>query len=307
MTSTHHERGISHGGSAALQKRISNAILIGTPLCGTLYSAFYFQSHAIEPFSIFQLIFWYVVTGIGLGVGFHRYFTHKSFDTFPAVRLLLGVAGSLGFQGSVIRWIADHRRHHRFSDQPPDTHTPHRFPNLRKLWSRFRNLWHAHIGWMFDDSTTSPNVYAPDLLQDPIAVRLDRWYWFLTALSLFIPYSLGFLYGGRETAFQSLLLGGCLRASLLHNVIWAINSIGHTWGSRPSTCKDESRNNWGLALLSFGEGWHNNHHAAPRCAYNNWRGYEFDPNGALINLLERLGIVWSVNKKQSSHHHTKQT
>ena len=307
MNTTHSKRGISHGGPAAVRKRIANAFLIGTPLLGTVYSAFYFRSHPVSGFAIFQLLIWYLVTGLGIGVGFHRFFTHKSFQTFPAVRLILGIAGSLAFQGSVIRWIADHRRHHRYSDQLPDTHSPHRFPLLHRMRSRFRNLFHAHIGWMFDDTTTAPEVYASDLLRDPVALWLDRWYFPLTLLSLLIPYFLGYIYDGREAAFQCLLLGGCVRVTLFHNVTWAVNSIGHTWGDRPSTHENESRNNWVLAFLAFGEGWHNNHHAAPRCAYNNWRGYEFDPNGALINLLERLGIVWSVNRKHSLHAHTNET
>jgi stearoyl-CoA desaturase (delta-9 desaturase) len=153
---------------------------------------------------------------------------------------------------------------------------------------------------MFDDSTTIAEVYAPDLLRDPIALWLDAWYFPLAALSLLVPYAWGFLYGGREVAFQSFLLGGCVRTTLVHNVVWAINSVGHTWGRRPSTRDDQSRNNWILALVTFGEGWHNNHHAAPRCAYNNWRGYEFDLNGVLISLLGYLGVVWEVNSKHPS-------
>ncbi|MDP3073554.1 MAG: acyl-CoA desaturase [Opitutaceae bacterium] len=289
-------RGIILGGPAAWEKRFVNALLIGAPLVGTLYACHYFRSNAVSGIALIQFAGWYVISGVGIGIGFHRLFSHKSFQTYPAIKLLLGIAGSLAFQGSVVRWIADQRRHHRFTDQPPDTHTPHRFPLLARSWSRARNLWHAHVGWMFDASTTDPRVFAPDLLRDPIAVWLDRWYFALTALSWLLPYGVGFLVGGSEVAFQSILLGGCVRTAALHHVIWAVNSIGHTWGSRPSTRDDESRNNWVLAAFTFGEGWHNNHHAAPRSAYNNWRGYELDVNGAIIRLLERLHLVWSVNR-----------
>jgi len=297
MTPNNVNVGIRYGGSAAFRKRIANGFLIGFPLLGSLYALFYFSHHRVLPFAVLQMVLWYVVTALGVGVGFHRYFTHRSFQTTPVMRLLFGVAGSFTFQGSVIRWIADHRRHHRFSDEPPDVHTPHRYPILHRVWSRMRNLWHGHVGWMFDDSSTVVEIYAPDLLRDPIARWLDRWYPCVLCVSLLLPYLCGLFYGGYEVAFQSLLLGGFVRITLLHNVTWAINSIGHTWGTRPSTINDESRNNWFLAVLTFGEGWHNNHHAAPRCAYNNWRGHELDFSGALIRILERLGAVWAVVTK----------
>jgi stearoyl-CoA desaturase (delta-9 desaturase) len=161
-------------------------------------------------------------------------------------------------------------------------------------------LWHAHVGWMFDNTTTDPDVYAPDLKADRVAQRLTQWYWELTFLSLAVPTAIGWAFGGPRAALDSLLLAGCVRTTVLHNLIWAVNSIGHTWGSRPSTTHNESRNNVFLALATFGEGWHNNHHAAPRCAYNGWRRYEVDFNGALIRILAWLRIVWAVNGRPRS-------
>ncbi len=177
----------------------------------------------------------------------------------------------------------------------------HRAPPPPVSWrAMLADLWHAHVGWMFDNTTTDPDVYAPDLKSDRIAQHLTRWYWPLTILSLAGPTAIGWALGGMRAAVDSLLLAGCVRTTALHNMIWAVNSVGHMWGSRPSTARNESRNNFILALLTFGEGWHNNHHAAPRCAYNNWRRYEVDLNGAVIRVLARLGIIWKVNGRPRS-------
>jgi stearoyl-CoA desaturase (delta-9 desaturase) len=285
---------IGRGGKAVRTKRIVNGILIGVPLLGSAWACVHFRDHAPAGIAVAQAIILYVVTGIGIGVGFHRLFSHRSFETYPAIRLAFGIAGSLAFQGSVVRWVADHRRHHRFTDEEPDTHTPHRYPAPAPWKEKVRDLWHAHVGWMFDDTTTDPKVYAPDLRGDRVAQFLTRWYWPLTFASVASPTVLGYALGGAENAIDSLLLAGCVRTTFLHNVIWAVNSIGHTWGARPSTEHNESRNNVFLAIVTFGEGWHNNHHAAPRAAYNNWRGREVDFNGGLIRVLARLGLIWSV-------------
>ncbi len=289
-------RGIRYGGPPAAIKKLQNGLLIGTPFVGSIFTVVYLTSHPVSNIAIVQFAFWYLITGVGIGVGFHRYFTHRSFKTYGVLRLLLGIAGSLAFQGSVTRWIADHRRHHKYSDREHDTHTPHKYSEDGRTSSLVKNMWYAHVGWMFDETTTDASVYAPDLLRDPIAVWLTRWYVSLTVASLALPYCIGYLFGGAEAAFQSLLLGGFLRITLLHNVIWAVNSVGHQWGSQPAGSHDHSRNNWIVAALTFGEGWHNNHHSSPRCAFNNWRGYEIDINGAIILLLKRLGIVWDVHE-----------
>lgn len=288
--------GITYGGATALEKRLVNSALIGIPFLGSIYAIFYFQFHPISSFAVSQLILWYTVSGIGVGVGLHRLFTHKSFQTSSTLRLLFGIAGSLAFQGSVIRWVAEHRRHHKYTDQELDTHSPYRLPN-QSLLHKVQNFCHAHIGFMFDNTYTHPEVYAPDLMNDPVAVWLTNWYPFLTLIALLLPYGLGYIYGGSEVAIQCLLLGGFVPRALLHQVIWSINSIGHIWGARPSTTDNYSTNNWLLAITSFGEGWHNNHHAAPSCADLNWTGWQIDVGGMTITILEKLRLVWDVNKK----------
>lgn len=284
-----------------MMKRWQNSLLIGIPFVGSIYAVVYAATNQVSRFAVFQMAFWYLITGVGIGVGFHRHFTHQSFKTYPLVRLLLGIAGSFAFQGTVIRWIADHRRHHKFSDREYDTHSPHTEATGKSWATLCRNLWHAHVGWMFDETTTDAMVYAPDLLRDPISRWLTRWYPGLTLLSLALPYAIGHFVGGGEVAFQSLLLAGFLRTTLLHNVIWAVNSIGHQWGNQSGGNRDQSRNNWILAVLTFGEGWHNNHHQYPRCAYNNWSGYQFDINGFIIRVFAQIGVAWDICDKRTTH------
>lgn len=283
-------KGISIDPKAALKKRVWNAFLIGTPLAGTLYSPFYFISHPPSWVETTSFLFFYLLTGMGIGLGFHRCFTHHSFRPIAPLKFSLLFAGSLAFQGSVIRWVADHRRHHRFTDTNWDTHSPYVYGET-PISNKWVGLFHAHVGWMFDRTTTSYEVYAPDLLRDSMALAFHRHYLSLTFLSLLLPYSYGWLLGGQEAALGSLLLGGCVRATLFHNVVWGVNSMGHSHGTQEASEHDESRNNTFLALMTFGEGWHNNHHAAPRSAYNRWMWHQFDLNGAIIRLLGHLGWV----------------
>jgi len=199
----------------------------------------------------------------------------------------------MAFQGSVLRWVADHRRHHRFADKPWDTHSPY-----VKVTNAIQNpvfgVVHAHVGWMFDQTTTSYRTYAKDLLSDRTVMLFHYMYLPLTGLSLLLPYLYGFAFGGTEHAIGCLLFGGCVRTTLFHNVVWGVNSIGHMFGGHEASEKDSSRNNFPLAMLTFGEGWHNNHHASPRAAYNRWKWYQFDLNGGIIWMLGKLGLVSDI-------------
>ncbi|MBS0207104.1 MAG: acyl-CoA desaturase [Planctomycetes bacterium] len=285
--------GISLERDAANSKRIANLISIGIPLVGTAYAPLHFRHYSIGWIALSSFVLFYIAIGIGIGLGFHRYLTHKSFLPVRWLKWTLLVLGSFAFQGPVIRWIADHRRHHRFSDHPWDTHSP-LFNELHPIHSKFRGLWHAHVGWMFDRTTTDYRVYAPDLLRDRDCVLLEHLYPLWMFLSLALPWLYGFLLGGADVAWSCLILGGCVRTTVFHNVVWGVNSIGHIFGSRDATKRDSSRNNLLLALATFGEGWHNNHHAAPRCAYNRWKWYQIDLNGILIWCLGKSGLVKDI-------------
>ncbi len=207
----------------------------------------------------------YAISGHGITVGFHRYFTHKSFKADRPLRVALAVAGSLAIEGPVIRWVADHRRHHAFSDKDGDPHSPWRYgENVRALT---KGLFHAHVGWLFDVEQTAQARYAPDLLADQDIVRVSRAFPALVAASMLAPALVGGLWSmswqGALTAFFWASPGP---GRLLHHVTWSINSICHAVGERPFKSRDRSGNVWWLAVLSMGESWHNLHHADPTAA-----------------------------------------
>jgi stearoyl-CoA desaturase (delta-9 desaturase) len=235
----------------------------------------------------------YFGTGLGVTVGFHRHFTHKSFKATRPMKVALAITGSLAFQGSIVSWVADHRRHHAFSDKEGDPHSPWLFGT--GPLALVRGFWHAHMGWLFDRDKTNARRFAPDLLADRDVAAVDRQFVLLTAVSLGVPALLGGLlswsWWGALTAF---LWGGLVRVGLLHHVTWSINSVCHMAGRRPFGTRDRSANVWWLAVLSFGESWHNLHHADPTCARHGVKRGQIDMSARLIWLFEKFGWVHSV-------------
>ena len=235
----------------------------------------------------------YFGTGLGVTVGFHRHFTHKSFKATRPLKVALAITGSLAFQGSIVSWVADHRRHHAFSDKEGDPHSPWLFGT--GPLALVRGFWHAHMGWLFDRDKTNARRFAPDLLADRDVAAVDRQFVLLTVVSLGVPALLGGLlswsWWGALTAF---LWGGLVRVGLLHHVTWSINSICHMAGRRPFGTRDRSANVWWLAVLSFGESWHNLHHADPTCARHGVKRGQIDMSARLIWLFEKFGWVHSV-------------
>ena len=235
----------------------------------------------------------YFGTGLGVTVGFHRHFTHKSFKATRPMKVALAITGSLAFQGSIVSWVADHRRHHAFSDKEGDPHSPWLFGT--GPLALVRGFWHAHMGWLFDRDKTNARRFAPDLLADRDVAAVDRQFVLLTAVSLGVPALLGGLlswsWWGALTAF---LWGGLVRVGLLHHVTWSINSICHMAGRRPFGTRDRSANVWWLAVLSFGESWHNLHHADPTCARHGVQRGQIDISARVIQAFEKLGWATSV-------------
>jgi stearoyl-CoA desaturase (delta-9 desaturase) len=229
-------------------------------------------------------------------VGYHRLLTHRSFRAPRPVRAVFAVAGSLAIEGSVISWVAAHRRHHAFADVEGDPHSPH-LGEEEGVVGMLKGLWHAHVGWLFDEEKTSIERWAPDLLKDPVMTRIDRLFPALAAVSLVLPAVAGFAFTGTLWgAVTAFLWGGLARVFLLHHMTWSVNSICHYFGKRPFETTDLSTNNWPLALLSFGESWHNNHHAFPTSAIHGLGRWQIDPSGFVIRALERVGLARDVKR-----------
>jgi stearoyl-CoA desaturase (delta-9 desaturase) len=235
----------------------------------------------------------YILCGLGVTVGFHRLLTHRAFKTSPAVRALFAILGSAAVEGPVIEWVANHRKHHAYSDCDGDPHSPHLHGGG---WGgALRGLWHAHLGWVFQPGVADPQRYAPDLLADPVIVFVDRTFVLWVALGLALPFGLGVALGGTVAAgLTGLLWGGAVRMLVLHHVTFSINSLCHVFGRRPYATGDESRNLGWLAAASFGEAWHNNHHAFPTSATHGLERRQFDPSALVIGGLERAGLAWDV-------------
>jgi stearoyl-CoA desaturase (Delta-9 desaturase) len=241
---------------------------------------------------IIAVVFYYI-SGLGISMGFHRYFTHGSFKAKTGFRVALAIAGSLAIEGPVLTWVADHRRHHKYSDREGDPHSPWRFGDDWKALTK--GLAWAHIGWMFDGNHTSEQKFCPDLLADEKVSRISRNFPALVAISLLAPPLIGGLWAwswwGALTAF---FWGSLVRVAFLHHVTWSINSICHTFGKEEFEVRDKSRNvNW-LAILSFGESWHNLHHSDPTCARHGALRGQIDTAARLIWFAEKFGWAYDV-------------
>jgi stearoyl-CoA desaturase (delta-9 desaturase) len=254
-------------------------------------------SGLLHPRDLLVFAIVYALTGLGVTVGFHRHFTHRSFKAKPAVRVALGVMGSAAIEGPLISWVADHRKHHAFADVPGDPHSPHVDHGVG--WAgALRGLLHAHMGWLFvHDQRGARKRYAPDLLADPAIRMVDRLFPLWAVGGLALAFGLGAAIGRSvDAGLTGLLWGGGVRLLLLHHVTYSINSICHVFGRRRFGTDDESRNVFWLALPSLGESWHNNHHAFPTSASHGLRRREVDPSALVIGALESCGLAWDVQR-----------
>ncbi|MGH3413949.1 MAG: acyl-CoA desaturase [Marmoricola sp.] len=235
----------------------------------------------------------YAVTGHSLTIGYHRLFTHRAFKPTRALKIALAVCGSMGIEGPVARWVADHRKHHKFSDRDGDPHSPWKYGHTTRALCK--GLWHAHIGWMFDPEQTPQRKYAPDMMKDRDIVQISKMFPMFVGISLLIPPLAGGLitwsWQGAVTAF---FWGSIVRVGLLHHVTWSTNSICHTVGARPFLSHDKSANVWWLAIPSMGESWHNLHHADPTCARHGVLRGQLDTSARVIWLFEKFGWIHDV-------------
>jgi stearoyl-CoA desaturase (delta-9 desaturase) len=273
-----------------------NVTLIGVvlPFVAFLAGAVLLWNEMVGATDLAIMAAMYVLTGLGVTVGYHRLFTHRAFAAKAPVRYTLAALGSMAVQGAIGDWVADHRKHHAFTDRDGDPHSPHGHGD--GLGGTLRGLWYAHMGWLVDTQGAADKArFAPEIAEDRWLRAIDRWFPLLVGLGLAIPFALGWAIGGTLGAgLTALLWGGLVRVFLLHHVTWSINSVCHFAGRRRFATEDESTNVFWLALPSFGEAWHHNHHAFPRSAVHGLRRRELDPSSWVIAGLERLGLATNV-------------
>jgi stearoyl-CoA desaturase (delta-9 desaturase) len=236
----------------------------------------------------------YVVCAFGTTIGFHRYFTHRAFEAGAPVKATLAILGCMTMQGPLTQWVTDHRKHHALSDRDGDPHSPHA-GRPEGVTGALRGFVHAHVGWMFSNlGMEQGRAYGKDLYDDRLVRTIDRLYLLWVVVTLGVPFAIGYAFGGVERGVEGLVWGGLVRIFLYQHATFSVNSICHMFGRRDYRSRDESRNNWLVALLVFGEGWHNNHHAFPASARHGLHRFQVDPSWWVIRTLEKLRLVWNV-------------
>ena len=237
----------------------------------------------------------YVLCAFGTTIGFHRYFTHRGFEARTPVRVGLAVLGCMTMQGPITQWVTDHRKHHALSDKPGDPHSPH-VGHGDGFAGAVRGFVHAHVGWMFSNlGMEQGREYGRDLYDDRLIRAVDRLYLVWVVLTVGLPFAVGYAVGGTwQAGLEGLVWGGLIRIAAYQHATFSVNSICHMFGRKDFRSRDEARNNWLVALLVFGEGWHNNHHAFPASARHGLDRGQFDVSWWVIRGLEKLGLVWDV-------------
>ncbi len=275
--------------------KLANLGAVVVPFLATLAAIVLFWNRIVSATDLAILAVMYLLTAGGITVGYHRLLTHRSFRTHKPTEYLFAFLGSMAVQGSVIAWVADHRKHHAHTDVEGDPHSPH-VGHGDGVSGMLRGLWHAHTGWLLSEHGRADwKKYAPDLYEDPGMRFINRRFVGLVLLGLALPALVGYLLTGTLLgAATGLLWGGLVRVFLVHHVTWSVNSICHFLGTRRFDVEDRSTNVFWLALPSLGESWHHNHHAFPRSAVHGLRRWELDPSALVIRAMERLGLAWNV-------------
>ncbi|MEM8532818.1 MAG: acyl-CoA desaturase [Chloroflexota bacterium] len=259
----------------SIGEKIAVLTVVVVPFIATIYAITSLWQRYVTWSDIALMVVLYMITGLGITVGYHRLLTHRSFETHKPIKGAFLIMGAMALEGPPITWASTHIEHHAHSDQEGDPHSP------------LEGLWHSHLGWLFGHAAR-PEKYGAWLTKDPVNVFVNKTWWVWVILTFVIP----FLIGG----WTGLLWGGLVRIFLTHHITWSVNSICHTFGNRPYKTRDVSRNNWIVGLLAFGEGWHNNHHAFPRSAFHGLRWWQIDVSAYIIRALEAVGLAWNVQR-----------
>jgi len=283
--------------STSLISRVVTLVAVIVPPLGLLSAMGLLWGVAFHWVDLALLVGLYVLCAFGTTIGFHRYFTHKGFDTSPVMKATFAILGCMTMQGPITQWVTDHRKHHALSDQEGDPHSPH-VGHGDGLMGSIRGFVHAHVGWLFANmGMEQGRAYGKDLYEDRLIRTIDRLYLVWVVLSLGIPFGIGYAVGGTLSAgLAGLVWGGLIRIFAYQHATFAVNSICHMFGRQEYRARDESRNNWLIAVLVMGEGWHNNHHAFPASARHGLGRWQVDVSWLVIRGLERLGLVWNVRR-----------
>jgi stearoyl-CoA desaturase (Delta-9 desaturase) len=281
----------------SMRVRLLNLAAVIVPFLGFVAVVVSLWGRGFHWVDLSLLLGMYAVTTMGITVGFHRLFTHRSFETNRVVQFFLAVLGSMAVEGPLLKWVAVHRRHHQYSDTHADPHSPHEQGD--GLLGLMRGLWHAHVGWFFQPVPSNLPHYVKDLQQSRLLRATSRLFPLWVVLGLLIPATLGGLLTGTWMGVLSgLLWGGLARIFLVHHVTWSINSVCHLWGRQPFRTGDHSRNNFIFGALGFGEGWHNNHHAFPTSARFGFRWWQVDLGYWFICGLALMGLASGVRRHE---------
>jgi stearoyl-CoA desaturase (delta-9 desaturase) len=276
-------------------EKVANLIAVVVPFVATIAAIVLLWQNLVTVTDLAIMVVMYLLTAVGITVGYHRLLTHRSFATSKPVEYAFAMLGSMAIQGPPLAWVADHRKHHAFTDVEGDPHSPH-VGHGEGVMSVLRGLWHAHTGWLFSEQGRADwRRYAPDLYEDRGMRLISRAFPFFVFLSLALPTLAGGLITGTwKGALTALLWGGLVRIFFVHHVTWSVNSICHFLGNRRFDIDDHSTNVFWLALPSLGESWHHNHHAFPRSAAHGLRRYEIDPSAMIIWTMEKAGLARNV-------------
>ncbi|MEO1129719.1 MAG: acyl-CoA desaturase [Planctomycetota bacterium] len=276
-----------------LKARLINLGLILIPFAGLIAAMVLLWGVALNWTHLALFVGMYVVTLLGITVGFHRLFTHRSFKTPKPVAVILVFLGSMAVEGPLLNWVADHRRHHQHSDDEGDPHSP--TTHGSGIWGVLKGMWHAHMGWFFNPPPTDRDRYTGDLRDDKVLCWMSRWFPLWVVIGLLLPAVLGgLLTMSWIGALLGFIWGGLVRIFFVHHVSWSVNSICHLWGARPFRSHDESRNNAVFGVLAMGEGWHNNHHAFPTSARHGLSWWQLDASYMVIWTMSKVGLAWDV-------------
>ncbi|HVB00510.1 MAG TPA: acyl-CoA desaturase [Acidimicrobiales bacterium] len=278
----------------SLASRIITSIALIVPVFGLLSAARVLWGVDLHPLDLYLFAIFYFITGLGITVGYHRLFTHKAFRASQPVRAIFAILGAMTLQGPVTQWVTDHRKHHARSDAEGDPHSP----NLAGpgYFHHVYGFFHSHVGWLISTKGMERGMlYGRDLFEDPMIRFIDRAYFAWVALSIGLPYLIAFaITGSNARGVEALVWAGLVRIFFFQHATFAVNSVCHTWGKRPFVTGDKSTNNVIVAVLTFGEGWHNNHHAFPRSARHGLNTAQLDVSYLVIRLLTKFRLASEV-------------